>query len=80
MAPIRAITHAVVGMTAARASVYAVAVHWIVSSGAPNASESLRIAMLTIVMSSTDITVPMITTRIVRFSADEGMRGASDAS
>ncbi len=65
-APIRLIAQPAVGMTAASASVYAVAVHWMVSSGAPKDSESRRSATLTIVMSSTDMTVPRTTTATTR--------------
>ncbi len=66
LAPIRPIVQAAVGMTAASASVYAVAVHWMVSSGAPKDSERWRSATLTIVMSSTDMIVPRTTTVTTR--------------
>src|SRR5690349_11420265 len=68
----RAMAQAAVGTTAASASVYAVAVHWIVSSEAPKDCESRRSATLTIVMSSTAITLPTTVTARVRFRAVDG--------
>lgn len=78
LAPTRPIAQAAAGMTAASARVYAVAVHWMVSSGAPNASERWRSATLTIVMSSTDMIVPRTTTATTRWrTAGEAAAGAA---